>query len=293
MLLADLGADVVRVDRPGGPALAVVPPERDILGRGKRSVALDLKDTDDVRRVLDLVARADLRARRACAPASPSGSVSDPTQCLALQPATGLRADDRLGPGRPGCGHRRPRHHLCRRHRCARRERAADGPADAAAEPARRLRRGRLPRRRPARRAARVTCQRRRPGRRRRDGRQHRAPHDDVPRTARRRRLAGPSGQQPARRRRAVLRHLPHVGRRLDGRRRTGAGVLRRAARPVSASTPPTATATTRRPGRRCANGSPTPSRPAPATSGPRRSPAATRASHRCSASATRPGTRT
>jgi len=60
MLLADLGADVVRVDRPGGPALAVVPPERDILGRGKRSVALDLKDADDVRRVLDLVARADL-----------------------------------------------------------------------------------------------------------------------------------------------------------------------------------------------------------------------------------------
>ena len=44
MLLADLGADVVRVDRPGGPALAVVPPEQDLLGRGKRSVALDLKD---------------------------------------------------------------------------------------------------------------------------------------------------------------------------------------------------------------------------------------------------------
>ncbi len=60
MLLADLGADVVRIDRPGGPSLAVVPPERDLLGRGKRSVALDLKDSDDVRRVLDLVARADL-----------------------------------------------------------------------------------------------------------------------------------------------------------------------------------------------------------------------------------------
>ncbi len=60
MLLADLGADVVRIDRPGGPALAVVPPERDLLGRGKRSVALDLKDDDDVRRVLDLLERADL-----------------------------------------------------------------------------------------------------------------------------------------------------------------------------------------------------------------------------------------
>src|SRR3954470_4139906 len=60
MLLADLGADVVRIDRPGGPALAVVPPEQDVLGRGKRSVALDLKDPDDVGRVLDLVSYADV-----------------------------------------------------------------------------------------------------------------------------------------------------------------------------------------------------------------------------------------
>ena len=60
MLLADLGADVVRVDRPGGPSLAVVPPEQDLLGRGKRSVALDLKDPADVARCLDLAARADL-----------------------------------------------------------------------------------------------------------------------------------------------------------------------------------------------------------------------------------------
>ncbi|HEX7188992.1 MAG TPA: CaiB/BaiF CoA-transferase family protein [Actinomycetes bacterium] len=60
MLLADLGADVIRVDRPGGPGLAIVPPDRDLLGRGKRSVALDLKDPADVDRVLDLVATADL-----------------------------------------------------------------------------------------------------------------------------------------------------------------------------------------------------------------------------------------
>jgi alpha-methylacyl-CoA racemase len=60
MLLADLGADVVRVDRPGGPSLQVVPPERDLLGRGKRSVVLDLHDPGDVRRLLDLVGRADL-----------------------------------------------------------------------------------------------------------------------------------------------------------------------------------------------------------------------------------------
>jgi alpha-methylacyl-CoA racemase len=60
MLLADLGADVVRVDRPAGPALAAVPQEKDLLGRGKRSVALDLKDRAGVATVLDLAARADL-----------------------------------------------------------------------------------------------------------------------------------------------------------------------------------------------------------------------------------------
>ena len=87
MLLADLGADVVRVDRPGGPALAVVPPERDLLGRGKRSVALDLKDADDVRRVLDLVGAVPTCWSRACDPASPSGSASDPTMPGARAPS--------------------------------------------------------------------------------------------------------------------------------------------------------------------------------------------------------------
>ena len=59
MLLADLGADVVRVDRPGGPALGVAP-EYDITNRNKRSVLVDLKAPDGPARVLDLVARADV-----------------------------------------------------------------------------------------------------------------------------------------------------------------------------------------------------------------------------------------
>jgi alpha-methylacyl-CoA racemase len=60
MLLADLGADVVRVDRPGGPGLQVVRPEQDLLGRGKRSIVLDLKAEYDVARLLRLVEKADL-----------------------------------------------------------------------------------------------------------------------------------------------------------------------------------------------------------------------------------------
>ncbi|MGY0490493.1 CaiB/BaiF CoA transferase family protein [Streptomyces sp. WG-D5] len=59
MLLADLGADVVRVDRPGGQALGV-PPEYDVTNRNKRSVVVDLKAEDGPARVLDLAARADV-----------------------------------------------------------------------------------------------------------------------------------------------------------------------------------------------------------------------------------------
>ncbi|MGW2826459.1 CaiB/BaiF CoA transferase family protein [Streptomyces sp. NPDC001443] len=59
MLLADLGADVVRVDRPGGPGLGV-PPEYDVTNRNKRSVVVDLKADGGPARVLDLAARADI-----------------------------------------------------------------------------------------------------------------------------------------------------------------------------------------------------------------------------------------
>ncbi|MEU6468183.1 CaiB/BaiF CoA transferase family protein [Streptomyces massasporeus] len=59
MLLADLGADVVRVDRPGGPGLAI-DPAYDVTNRNKRSVVVDLKAPDGPDRVLDLVARADI-----------------------------------------------------------------------------------------------------------------------------------------------------------------------------------------------------------------------------------------
>ncbi|MFH8897378.1 CaiB/BaiF CoA transferase family protein [Streptomyces coeruleorubidus] len=57
MLLADLGADVVRVDRPGGPGLAI-DPAYDVTNRNKRSVVVDLKAPDGPDRVLGLAARA-------------------------------------------------------------------------------------------------------------------------------------------------------------------------------------------------------------------------------------------
>jgi alpha-methylacyl-CoA racemase len=58
MVLADLGADVVRIDRPGGIALSAG--DQDLLNRGRPSVALDLKRPEAVQVVLDLVERADV-----------------------------------------------------------------------------------------------------------------------------------------------------------------------------------------------------------------------------------------
>ena len=54
MLLADLGADVVRVDRigPGSPLSG--DPAADLLNRGKRSIAVDLKRPEGVAAVLGL-----------------------------------------------------------------------------------------------------------------------------------------------------------------------------------------------------------------------------------------------
>jgi alpha-methylacyl-CoA racemase len=59
MLLADMGADVIRVDRPAeGPSPAIA--EFDILRRGRRSVVLDLHSVGGVRAALDLAERADV-----------------------------------------------------------------------------------------------------------------------------------------------------------------------------------------------------------------------------------------
>jgi alpha-methylacyl-CoA racemase len=61
MLLSDMGADVVRIDRAeraSGDASAP-PPYYDVMGRGRRSLAVDLKNPDGVETVLKLVETAD------------------------------------------------------------------------------------------------------------------------------------------------------------------------------------------------------------------------------------------
>jgi alpha-methylacyl-CoA racemase len=67
MLLADLGADVVRIDRPVKAAAstyeqarAAADPRKSVLDRGRRSVVVDLKQPDGIDLVLRLVESADV-----------------------------------------------------------------------------------------------------------------------------------------------------------------------------------------------------------------------------------------
>lgn len=61
MLLADLGADVVRIDRlePSGLGIGR-DPKQDVVARGRRSVALDLKSPEGVALARDIAAKADI-----------------------------------------------------------------------------------------------------------------------------------------------------------------------------------------------------------------------------------------
>jgi alpha-methylacyl-CoA racemase len=60
MMLADLGAEVVRVDRPGGSGFFPGMERADLFNRGKKSVLLDLKDPVAVRSLLTMAERADV-----------------------------------------------------------------------------------------------------------------------------------------------------------------------------------------------------------------------------------------
>lgn len=60
MMLADLGADVVRIQRPGAVPLTGLPVEEDAQCRGRTIVEANLKDPDDLVDVLALIDAADI-----------------------------------------------------------------------------------------------------------------------------------------------------------------------------------------------------------------------------------------
>ncbi|MBP2338244.1 alpha-methylacyl-CoA racemase [Saccharothrix coeruleofusca] len=88
MVLADLGASVIRVDRVGGAAPAV---PGDPLGRGRRSIGVDIRHPAGAALVLDLVARAD---------ALVEGFRPGVTERLGIGPAHCLARNPRLVYGR-------------------------------------------------------------------------------------------------------------------------------------------------------------------------------------------------
>ena len=101
MILSDMGADIVRIDRANrAPAEAPSEPPGDLLARGRRSIALDLKNPEGVEVALKLIEGADalfegLPTRRDGAPRP------RPRGLPRAQPEDRLWADDRLGSGRP------------------------------------------------------------------------------------------------------------------------------------------------------------------------------------------------
>jgi alpha-methylacyl-CoA racemase len=85
MLLADLGAEVILVDRPGGPPTPV-PLRNDVTSRGKRRIVVDLKHPQGAEVVLRLAAASDalIEGNR---PGVTERLGVGPADCLARNPA--------------------------------------------------------------------------------------------------------------------------------------------------------------------------------------------------------------
>lgn len=106
MTLADLGADVIRLERPEG-TLAAVARDKEVLTRGRPSVAMDLKDPRAAAVVLELVEGADVLLE-GMRPGAAERLGLGPGECLARNPRlvygrmTGWGQD---GPLAPTAGH--------------------------------------------------------------------------------------------------------------------------------------------------------------------------------------------
>ena len=104
MMLADLGADVIVVHRKGGNPTPGVP-DRSVLDRGKRSIALDLKDAGDLEVFRKLIRRADglIEGFR---PGVMEKLGLGPKPCREINPKLVFGTNDRLGSGRAtgACG---------------------------------------------------------------------------------------------------------------------------------------------------------------------------------------------
>ncbi len=86
MLLADLGADVLVIERPSGGGGLAPPSDSDLFSRGKSHLSLDLKTTSGKTVLLDLVAHADALFE-SFRPGVAERLGLGPDACLAVNPA--------------------------------------------------------------------------------------------------------------------------------------------------------------------------------------------------------------
>jgi len=109
MMLADMGAEVIRVDRAGSAASRGLPegPNTDASNRGRKSIAVDLKNPEGVETVLRLVEQADALIE-GFRPGVAERLGIGPEECMARNPKlvygrmTGWGQD---GPMAPRAGH--------------------------------------------------------------------------------------------------------------------------------------------------------------------------------------------
>ena len=145
MLLADMGAEVIRVDRREAADLGLPgrEPKFDVLHRGRRSLAVDRQGRGRARR-RQAAGRQGRRADRGL-PSRRDGAAGArrPRSCSKLNPKLVFGRMTGFGQDGPLAQRRRPRHQLHRARRRAALHRPQGRGAGAAAEPGRRLRRRR------------------------------------------------------------------------------------------------------------------------------------------------------
>ena len=126
LMLAEAGAEVIKIERPGGEEMRRHPPVRGgdsvafaLLNRGKRSLVLDLKDRDDQARLAPLIARADILVEQ-FRPGVMERLGLGYAAVRRDQSAPRLLLDQRLRPERPARRRGRARSQLHRQYRPAR-----------------------------------------------------------------------------------------------------------------------------------------------------------------------------
>lgn len=86
MMLADMGADVVRIERAGAPERGLpIPAKYEVLNRSRRSISLDLKSADGKETFFKLVRKADILIE-GYRPGVMERLQASPETCLEVQP---------------------------------------------------------------------------------------------------------------------------------------------------------------------------------------------------------------